>query len=93
MYDDIQFLNKPINDTVKLALFTDHGGVTNTSPRPSEITFSSLSCIGTGVRWYDAYGGNNVSFKLDLAIPSAHGSYSSFRLSDSQVYVQALVSF
>lgn len=90
---DAQLFTQKVGDTIKFALFTEHGGVTNTNPRPAEITSSNLSCIGTGVRVYGMYGDNNVSFKLDWALPGTHGSYGGFRLSDSQVYVQAMVSF
>jgi hemolysin activation/secretion protein len=77
-------------DTVKFALFSDYGGVINTSPRPSEPTSATLTNIGTGLR---VYVGTAISFKLDVAVPSSSGGYANLRLADSQMYVQALVSF
>lgn len=82
--------NQKIGDTIQFALFTDCGWATNTSPRPSEINSSSVSSVGAGLR---LYGDNRYIFKLDWALPSTHGSYKSINVNESQVYVQAAVSF
>lgn len=82
--------NQKIGNTIKFALFTDWGGTTNTSPRPSETSSSSVSSVGAGLR---LYGDNRYAFKLDWAVPSPQGSYKSFDMDESRVYVQATVSF
>ncbi|MDD2540355.1 MAG: ShlB/FhaC/HecB family hemolysin secretion/activation protein [Desulfuromonadaceae bacterium] len=89
-YPEKRIFNQKIGDTIKFALFTDYGGVSNTSPRPSETSSTTLSSIGAGLR---LYGANMFSCKLDWAIPSTHGGYNGFKLNDSQVYVQTVVSF
>jgi hemolysin activation/secretion protein len=89
-FPEALIFNQKIGDTIQFALFTDCGWATNTSPRPSEITSSSVSSVGAGLR---LYGDNRYIFKLDWALPSTHGSYKSINVNESQVYVQAAVSF
>ena len=89
-FPETQIFNQKTGDTVKFALFTDFGGAINTSPRPSETSSSTLSSVGVGMR---LYGGTLFSFKMDWAIPSTHGSYNSFSVNASQMYIQAMVSF
>ena len=89
-FPETQIFNQKIGDTIQFALFTDYGGTTNTGPRPSESTSSNVSSIGAGLR---LYGGNRYAFKLDWALPSTHGGYKNITVSESQVYVQAVVSF
>ena len=86
LYPERELFKQKVGDTVKLVLFADSGGVNNTSPRPSETTSSTISSLGTGLR---LYGGSMFSCKLDWAIPNTHG----FRLNDSHVYFQTMVSF
>lgn len=82
--------DQKIGDSIQFALFTDCGGAINTDPHPSETSSFSMSSVGAGLR---LHGGNRYSFKLDWAIPSEHGAYNSFNVNDSQVSVQAVVSF
>jgi hemolysin activation/secretion protein len=89
-YPETPIFNQKMSDTLKFALFSDYGGVINTSPRPDEMTSATLANIGIGLR---IYVGTNTSFKLDWAVPSSRGGYAHLRLTDSQVFVQALVSF
>ncbi|MDD2897938.1 MAG: ShlB/FhaC/HecB family hemolysin secretion/activation protein [Desulfuromonadaceae bacterium] len=89
-YPETELFKQKLGNMLKLALFTDYGGVSNTSPRPQEHSSSTLSSVGVGVR---LYGGTLFSCKLDWAVPSTHGAYNDFRVSESQVYVQAIVSF
>jgi hemolysin activation/secretion protein len=87
---ETEVLNQKIGDSIQFTLFTDYGGAANSSPHPSETASASLSSIGAGLR---LYGGNMLTFKLDWALPSRNGGYKSISVSDSQVYVQAVVSF
>ena len=89
-YPETEIFKQKLGNMLKFALFTDYGTAVNTAPRPSENSSSTLSSIGAGVR---LYGGTMFSCKLDWALPSAHGAYNGFRISDSQVYVQTTVSF
>lgn len=89
-YPETPVFHQKLGNTIKFALFTDYGGVTNTSPRPSENTSSTLSSIGAGMR---LYGADMFSCKLDWAIPSTHGGYDGFNIHDSQVYFQSVLSF
>jgi hemolysin activation/secretion protein len=87
---ETRIFNQKIVDTIQFALFTDFGGAINTDPHPSETSSSSLSSVGAGLR---LHGGSRYTFKLDWAIPSEQSAYSSFDVNDSQVCVQAVVSF
>ncbi len=89
-FPETVLFSQKIGDTIQFALFTDYGGVTNTTPHPSENASSTLSSIGAGLR---LYGANMFTFKLEWALPSTHGGYKSVNVNESQVYVQAVVSF
>jgi hemolysin activation/secretion protein len=89
-FPDTTIFHQKTGDTIKFALFTDCGGVINTNPQSVESTSTFLSSIGAGLR---LYGGSMFTFKLDWAIPGAQGSYNSFSIRDSRVYVQTAVSF
>jgi hemolysin activation/secretion protein len=89
-FPETEIYKQKLGNVLKFALFTDYGGVINTSPHPSESSSSSLSDIGIGVR---LYWGNRFSGKVDWAVPSAHGAFSDFSMSASQLYLQTMVSF
>lgn len=89
-FPETELFGQKIGDTIQFALFTDYGGAINTNPHPSETASSTLSCVGAGLR---LYGGNMFSFKLDWAVPGTDGDYKSFKINESQVYVQGAVSF
>ena len=82
--------NQMIGNTIKFALFTDFGGVSNTDPRTAETSSSTLSSVGAGMR---LYGGDMFFCKLDWAIPSKDGAYNGFNLNDSRIYLQSTFMF
>ncbi|MDD2272265.1 MAG: ShlB/FhaC/HecB family hemolysin secretion/activation protein [Desulfuromonadaceae bacterium] len=90
LYPEAEIFGQKVGNTLKFALFTDYGGVINTSPRPSEITSAKLSSIGAGLR---LYGGSTLYCKLDWALPGEDGGYSGFKVDNSRIYFQTVVSF
>ncbi|NTV49376.1 MAG: ShlB/FhaC/HecB family hemolysin secretion/activation protein [Geobacteraceae bacterium] len=90
LFPETEVFKQKIGNTVKFALFTDFGGVINTSPRPSEKRSSTLSSVGAGLR---LYGGRMFYCKVDWAIPSTNSGYNGLNVNNSQVYFQTVVSF
>ncbi|MDD2307968.1 MAG: ShlB/FhaC/HecB family hemolysin secretion/activation protein [Desulfuromonadaceae bacterium] len=90
LYPETELFRQKIGNTLKFALFTDYGGVNNTSPRPAERSSTTLSSVGAGLR---LYGGKMFYGKLDWAIPSRRGGYHGLNVNDSQFYLQTVVSF
>lgn len=90
LYPEAEVFGQKVGNTLKFALFTDYGGVINTSPRPSEISSAKLSSIGAGLR---LYGGSTLYCKLDWALPGEDGGYSGFKVDNSLIYFQTVVSF
>jgi hemolysin activation/secretion protein len=79
--------NQKIGDTIKFALFVDHGYVRRNSPLPGDIHQAYLTGIGAGIR---LYAGNIFSLKLDYGIPKED---STFETRKSVTYLQAMISF
>jgi hemolysin activation/secretion protein len=90
IFPEKELFRQKIGNTIKFALFTDYGGVINTSPRPAERSSTTLSSVGAGLR---LYGGNMFYGKLDWAIPSTRGGYHGINVNNSQVYLETVVSF
>jgi len=90
LFPETELFTQKIGNTVKFALFTDFGGVINTSPRPSEKTSSTLSSVGAGLR---LYGGNMLYCKIDWAVPGTGSGYNGFNVHNSEIYFQTVVSF
>ncbi|MHB8121544.1 MAG: ShlB/FhaC/HecB family hemolysin secretion/activation protein [Desulfuromonadaceae bacterium] len=90
LYPEAEIFGQKLGNTLKFALFTDYGGVINSSPRPSEISSATLSSIGAGLR---LYGGDMLYCKLDWAIPGEEGGYNGFKVDNSRIYFQTVVSF
>jgi len=90
LFPETELFGQKIGNTIKFALFTDYGGVSTTNPRPSEISSSTISSIGAGLR---LYGGDMFYGKLDWAIPSIGGGYKGLRMNNGQVYLQTVVTF
>ncbi|TAL21767.1 MAG: ShlB/FhaC/HecB family hemolysin secretion/activation protein, partial [Nitrospirae bacterium] len=87
IYPETKILNQNIGDTIKLALFADHGGVYRNNAQPGENKNDYLTSIGAGLR---LYAGKYFSVRYDYALPEINGNFSSH---NSEHYLQATVAF
>lgn len=76
-----------VGDTIKFAIFTDHGGVFRNKIQPGEAKDDYLTGIGAGIR---LFYGKNFSVRLDYAVPYANWEING---KNSETYLQTVVSF
>lgn len=76
-----------LGDTLKLAIFTDHGGVFRNKRQPGENKDDYLTAVGAGIRLYYT---KNFSARFDYAVPYANWEING---KNSEIYLQAVVSF
>lgn len=86
-FPETAILNQKIGDTIKLALFADHGGVYRNNVQPGENKDDYLTGIGAGIR---IFYGKNFSARFDYAVPEIKGKFNG---KNSEIYLQATVSF
>jgi hemolysin activation/secretion protein len=86
-FTEAQVSGRRMSDAIKLALFTDHGGVYRNKPQPGEDKNNFLTSMGAGLR---IYTGRHISFRIDYAVPKINGK---FNTRNSETYLQATVSF
>ena len=86
-FADTTIFKQKVGDTIKFALFADHGGVINNQPQTAERKSQYLTSVGCGVR---LYGGQFFTFKLDNATPRVNGT---FKVSNSKTTVEVALSF
>lgn len=87
LFPEKKIFNRKVGETIKLVLFTDHGGVYRNNVQPGENKDDYLTAIGAGIRLYE---GKRFSMRLDWAVPRIDGKFNS---NNSETYVQATVSF
>ncbi len=76
-----------VGNTIRYALFVDHGYVRRNSPLPGDYQQAYLTGVGGGIR---IFAGKSFSVKVDYAIPKVD---SSFDARKSMTYVQAMITF
>jgi hemolysin activation/secretion protein len=86
-FAETKVLGQKIGDTIKLALFADHGGVYRNKPQPGEDKDNFLTSLGAGLR---LYAGKHLSFRIDYAVPEMKRKFNS---KNSETYMQATVAF
>ncbi|MBI5213153.1 MAG: ShlB/FhaC/HecB family hemolysin secretion/activation protein [Nitrospirae bacterium] len=86
-FPETKVLGQKIGDTIKLALFADHGGIYRNKPQPGEDKDNYLTSMGAGLR---LYAGKNFSFRIDYAVPEINGRFNS---KNSETYAQATIAF
>ncbi len=86
-FPETKVLGQKIRDTIKLALFADHGGVYRNKPQPGEDRNNYLTSIGAGLR---LHVGRHFSFRIDYAVPEIKGRFNS---RNSETYLQATMVF
>ena len=72
IFPEATIFKQKVGDTIKFAMFVDHGGAFVTDATAGERDADYLTGLGAGVR---LYGGQFFSFKLDWAVPSKNGGY------------------
>jgi hemolysin activation/secretion protein len=87
LFPETKVLGQKIGDTIKLALFADHGGVYRNKPQPGEDKDNFLTSLGAGLR---LYAGKHLSFRIDYAVPEMKRKFNS---KNSETYMQATVAF
>jgi hemolysin activation/secretion protein len=86
-FAETKVFGQKISDTIKLALFADHGGVYRNKPQPGEDKDNFLTAIGAGLR---LYAGRHFSFRIDYAVPEMNRKFNS---KNSETYMQATIAF
>ncbi|TAN45700.1 MAG: ShlB/FhaC/HecB family hemolysin secretion/activation protein [Nitrospirae bacterium] len=86
-FSEKKVAGQKVGDTIKFALFTDHGEVYKNNPQPGENKANYLTSLGAGVR---LYAGKHFSFKVDYAIPEINGKFTS---KNSETYAQVIMGF
>lgn len=79
--------SQKLGDTIKFALFTDHGGVFRNKRQPGENKDDYLTSIGAGLMLFYT---KNFSARLDYAVPYRNGELNG---KNSKIYLKAVVGF
>lgn len=86
-YPETKIFNQNLGDTLKLVLFTDHGGVFRNDVLPGEDKNDYLTSIGAGLRLYAT---QYVTARLDWAMPRIENK---FKTGESETYLQLVFNF
>ena len=87
LFAEETLFNQKIGDTIKVALFADHGGVFRNDLQPGEAQDDYLASVGVGIRLYYQ---KSISVRVDYAIPEIKGDFNTGK---SETYIQAALSF